>query len=191
MAERSWYLIITFIVVFAIGLGICAYLYLPQFTNTLSGDNSDWGNFGQFFFGLGTMVFTAISAFVMLGIDTQLNRSNIISKYETLLKSYRRIPKLKDKDSISTYHVDMQIFLSMLSLNNNFSCSVQNHAKELYKEVAKFNMVAFAKYIVDGNAGEGINGEVLKSKYIEIMGKLGALLIVLITNRVVRSKHSN
>ena len=131
------------------------------------------------------MVFTAVSAFVMLGIDTQLNRSNVINKYEKLLNSYRQIPKSTDKDEILANHVDMHVFLSMLSLNNNFYCSVQNHAKELYDEVHGFNMDSFAENITNVASRRGENYAVLKENYVNMMGKLGGLLIVLLTNKKV------
>lgn len=57
-------------------LCVGAFVYKPHFSDSLSGNNADWGNFGQFFWGLGTMLLTALSVWVLFSVNRSLNEFN-------------------------------------------------------------------------------------------------------------------
>lgn len=48
--------------VISIGIVVCVAAYRPAVGTDISDKNADWGNFGAFFWGFGTMCFTLLNA---------------------------------------------------------------------------------------------------------------------------------
>ena len=51
---------------------LCAYR--PVFSGPISSEHADWGNFGDFFWGLGTMLLTGLNVYVFYKLTTILAR---------------------------------------------------------------------------------------------------------------------
>ena len=69
-------IVLAFCIILIVLLCVCAFVYRPHFSDTLSGNNADWGNFGDFFWGLGTMLFTALSVWILYKVNKQLHEYN-------------------------------------------------------------------------------------------------------------------
>lgn len=72
----SVYILIAFAGIIIVLLLVILFAYKPHFSETLSNDNADWGDFGQFFWGLGTMLLTALSVWVLFSVNSSLNEFN-------------------------------------------------------------------------------------------------------------------
>lgn len=59
-----------------LGVGIFCFAYRPIFSGAISSSHSDWEAFGDFFWGLGTMLFTALSVIVLYIVNNSLNTFN-------------------------------------------------------------------------------------------------------------------
>lgn len=70
--------------VFLIGIVVCFVIYRPAVGTELSDDNADWGNFGAFFWGLGTMCFTLLNAIIFYAIYQRLYRKQFFDTYRKL-----------------------------------------------------------------------------------------------------------
>lgn len=141
MTKRYWIVLGVIFAIIVVGTLVWALCYFPHFSNTLSGDNADWGNFGQFFFGLGTMLLTGLTAFVMLGIDTQLHRSNVISQYQKQLQSViDALITEKDSNKTRIAFLGIRQFMMMLEINDNFSKSIQKGANRFSNELIKIEI---------------------------------------------------
>ena len=69
-------------IIFALGVIIVVLLciwffaYLPNFGCAISGNSIDWSGFGDFFWGLGTMLFTALSVWALYRVNESLYEFN-------------------------------------------------------------------------------------------------------------------
>lgn len=70
----SLYIFLAFVGIIIILLCVVLFAYKPHFGETLSNNNADWGNFGQFFWGLGTMLLTGLSVIVLFVVNKSLNK---------------------------------------------------------------------------------------------------------------------
>lgn len=73
-------------VVFLIGLLVCLAIYRPAVGTEISNQNADWGNFGAFFWGLGTMAFTLLNTIVFYAIYQRLYRKQFFDTYRAALE---------------------------------------------------------------------------------------------------------
>ena len=55
--------------------GVWHFAYKPNFSATFSTNNADWGNFGDFFWGLGTMLLTALNVYVFYRLTVVFGKS--------------------------------------------------------------------------------------------------------------------
>ncbi len=143
MNRRFLHITCAFLGVVAVLILVWLFCYKPNLGSELSGENADWGNFGQFFFGLGTLLVAIVTAYVMLGIDTQLHRSGSIKLYEKTLRRFRTTIT-KDIMEISPYelktaYMDMYMMLAIIELDKNFSRSVNKKAEDLFNETIAFS----------------------------------------------------
>ena len=65
-----------FVIIIMAGVMVWAFVYVPRFSANISENSADWGNFGQFFWGLGTMLFTALNVVVLLFVNKELRKYN-------------------------------------------------------------------------------------------------------------------
>lgn len=184
MTKRYWYIIIAIIVFIGIGLLVWGVLYRPHFSASISGDNADWGEFGQFFFGLGTMFLSGLSAFIMLGIDTHLHRSNIVKQYEDHLKYIVDIEGKSANEIIRAHHY-MGSFLIMITMSDNFSRTIRKKAEMLGVEWANYNIYAFAKFMDPNDTDPKIQNPLFSEEYPRLAGELGEFLMDLSANKII------
>lgn len=69
-------IIIALGIIIVVILGIWLFAYLPNVGSTISTKNDDWGYFGEFFWGLGTMLLTGLSVWVLYKVNESLNEFN-------------------------------------------------------------------------------------------------------------------
>lgn len=184
MTRRHWIVVIVIIAIIFIGMIVWGFCYFPHFSNSLSGNNADWGNFGQFFFGLGTMLLAGLAAFIMLGIDTQLHRSNVISQYRKQLDSIiNALITEKDEKKTKIAFLGMRQFMMMLGINNNFSKSIHEGANGFSSEFSRMNIDE--KLALLFNAPKGAE----KDEAIDIIGdivtRLNSFQTDLVANKVL------
>lgn len=100
MSKRSNLVVIALpiVVVLIIGLSVWAFAYVPNFSDKISGDNADWGGFGNFFWGLGTMLLTALSVYFMYRINSSIEHNRQAKdKFEIQKEIIREYKSLRDK----------------------------------------------------------------------------------------------
>ena len=51
------------------------FAYKPNFSTTFSSSNVEWGGFGDFFWGLGTMLLTALNVYMVYNINTTIEHN--------------------------------------------------------------------------------------------------------------------
>lgn len=181
---------IAFIGVLVVGAFVFLLCYKPNFSSELSGDNTDWGNFGQFFFGLGTLLVAIITAYIMLGVDTQLHRSNTINIYEERLRRLRNIlnddiKHIPPKELESAY-MDMQIGLERIKDNDNFSSEVRERAETLFNGVSIFDIMSLTNYlssIKEQDEVDECHMEMYK-QLATLVGVLAGFVVCLVNNKV-------
>jgi len=78
--------------VILIGIAVCFIAYRPVVGAEISNKNDDWGNFGAFFWGFGTMCFSLLNAVIFYHIEQRLYRKQIFDTYRdafhSLLNAY-------------------------------------------------------------------------------------------------------
>lgn len=176
-------------VIVAVGL-VFLLCYKPNFSSELSGDNADWGNFGQFFFGLGTLLVAIVTAYIMLGVDTQLHRSNTINIYEERLRRLRNIlnndiKKIPPKELESAY-LDMQIGLEMIKDNDNFSWEVRKRAEQLFAGVSIFDIKPMTNYLAKSEEQDEVDERCteLYLQLVKLVGCLAGFVVCLVNNKI-------
>ncbi len=68
-----YYLIVSVILASA---GIFWGVYFPHFSHDISENNMDWGNFGAFFWGFGTMCFTGLNVYFFASLTNNIKRQD-------------------------------------------------------------------------------------------------------------------
>ena len=181
---------IAFIGVIVVVALVCLLCYKPNFSSELSGNNADWGNFGQFFFGLGTMLVAMVTAYIMLGVDTQLHRSNTIKIYEKRVRKLRDvlnndIKQISPKELASAY-LDMQLGLAMVKDNDNFSSEVRERAEVLFSGVSIFDIKPLTNYLATAKEQDEVDERCAKmyEQLAEIVGVLAGFVVCLVNNKV-------
>ena len=69
-------IIIALGIIIVVILGIWLFVYLPNVGSNISSANDDWGYFGEFFWGLGSMLLTGLNVFVLVLLNKQLHENN-------------------------------------------------------------------------------------------------------------------
>lgn len=181
---------IAFIGVLVVGALVFLLCYKPNFSSELSGDNADWGNFGQFFFGMGTLLVAIVTAYIMLGVDTHLHQSNMINVYEKRIKRLRDIlnndiKHISPKELESAY-MDMQIGLERIKDNDNFSSEVRERAETLFNGVSIFDIKPLTNYldsIKEQDEVDECHVEMYK-QLAKLVGVLAGFVVCLVNNKV-------
>ncbi len=121
MKKETSNIILTLSIILVLLLSIWFFAYLPKFNNSISGNNADWGNFGNFFWGLGTMLFTGLSVWMLYFVNQQLKENQEQQqiqheKFQTQLEESRRkfleeiIRRKRIENWLESYH---QIVLNL------------------------------------------------------------------------------
>jgi len=92
-------IIIAICTILIVLLCVGAFVYKPHFSNSLSGNNADWGNFGDFFWGLGTMLLTALNVYVFYKLTISIGESEK-DRDEAALKLQQRQFEFNQKMAI-------------------------------------------------------------------------------------------
>lgn len=101
-------------------LCVGAFVYKPHFSDSLSGNNADWGNFGDFFWGLGTMLLTALNVYMVYNINNTIERSRRAKdKFEIEKAIITEFKSLRDKCltrvNANVFNVDTQYIAQLES----------------------------------------------------------------------------
>lgn len=72
----EWLIVlVAFIAIIVIMLGVWFGAYRPIFSGGYATSNIEWGGFGDFFWGMGTMLFTALSVWMLYFVNQQLREN--------------------------------------------------------------------------------------------------------------------
>ena len=88
-------IIFAFVGIAIILLSIWCFAYRPVFSGDYAIENTEWGGFGDFFWGLGTMLLTALNVYLMYRINSTIEynrrtkdvfeiQKEIINEYKSL-----------------------------------------------------------------------------------------------------------
>lgn len=107
-------------------LGVWFGAYRETFsTSEYSPNNVDWGGFGDFFWGLGTMLLTALNVYMVYSINTAIEKNRRAKdKFEIEKEIINEYKSLRDRclkrDSSDVFRVDMQYVAQMKSFIREF-----------------------------------------------------------------------
>ena len=104
-------IIFAFIGIAFILLSIWWFAYRPVFSGEYSSANSEWGGFGDFFWGLGTMLLTAVNVIMVYKINSAIDYTRQVKdKSEIQREIINEYKSLRDKclfrDSSDVFHID-------------------------------------------------------------------------------------
>ena len=99
-------------------LCVGAFVYKPHFSDSLSGNNADWGNFGDFFWGLGTMLLTGLNVYVFYHLTTVFGTSE----------------EERDKNALYLQQRQFEFNQKMAILNDLRSAILEMHTKHAISE---------------------------------------------------------
>lgn len=133
--EKHW-IKYAFGMVVIIGLIIYITAYIPHFGHSISDNNSDWGDFGTFFWGLGTMCFTVINIIVFYFIYQRLYRQQFLETYRKVLD---KILYNLNNNMQHVALIDMMGVLGGINNNSAYSRSVRDNAGYLLYECDKYS----------------------------------------------------
>ena len=114
-------IIIAFVLIAFAMWGVWHFAYKPNFSpECFSIKNSEWGGFGDFFWGLGTMLLTALNVYMVYSINTSIERNRRAKdKFEIEKEIINEYKSLRDcclkRDSADVFSVDTQYIAQMES----------------------------------------------------------------------------
>lgn len=149
-------------VVILIGILVCFAAYRPAVGTDISGKNADWGNFGTFFWGFGTMCFSLLNAIIFYAIYQRLYRKQFFDTYRDVLD--RLIINITDSKATRLGLINM---IGVLGGMNNVS-AYNTHVREGINHL----IIKCSKYLENPN----------DNSLSELLGKLNAFQICLIAN---------
>ena len=126
--EKHWLKYAFGIVIVASGL-IFRLAYWPHFEHSFSGRNEDWGNFGAFFWGFGTMCFTLINLLIFHQIEQRIYRKQMYDTYRMVLEKI--IYNLHTKTLTNEDYINMISVLGGIAYDSAYSNEVQDEAAKL------------------------------------------------------------
>lgn len=159
--------------IFLIGIVVLVAAYIPAVGTEISENNADWGNFGAFFWGFGTMCFSLLNVWLFYSINKKLYLRSFLDIYR---HSLEKVLETIKPDDINARDVRVAIadMIGVLGSINNvkfFSTDVTNEAAQLAREIAQ-----------KLDAARKPSNKTI----IDIAGNLTAFQICLITNRVTK-----
>lgn len=113
-------IIISFAGIAIIMLSIWWFAYKPVFSCDYSSANSEWGGFGDFFWGLGTMLLTALNVLMVYKVNHSIEQNRRAKdKFEIQRAIINEYKSLRDKclfrDSSDVFHIDTSYIAPMES----------------------------------------------------------------------------
>lgn len=98
----------------------CVAIFLQNFHCVYVPDFSEWGSFGDFFWGLGTMLLTALSVYLMYKINSTIEYKRQIKDMSEIQRAIiNEYKSLRDKclfrDSSDVFHIEVQYIAPMES----------------------------------------------------------------------------
>lgn len=99
MKKERTIIILIFVLIVLLGVGIFCFAYRPIFSGALSSSHSDWEAFGDFFWGLGTMLLTALNVYVFYKLTISIGESEK-DRDEAALKLQQRQFEFNQKMAI-------------------------------------------------------------------------------------------
>lgn len=108
-------IILAFILIGLILVGVFCFAYRPVFSGSISVEHAEWEAFGDFFWGLGTMLFTGLSVWMLYFVNQQLRENQEQQqiqqeKFQTRIEESRKkfleeiIRRKRIEDWLGTYH---------------------------------------------------------------------------------------
>lgn len=115
MKTNRTIIILAFILIGLILVGVFCFVYRPIFSGPISMEHAEWEAFGDFFWGLGTMLFTGLSVWMLYFVNQQLRENQEQQqiqqeKFQTRIEESRRkfleeiIRRKRIEDWLGTYH---------------------------------------------------------------------------------------
>lgn len=99
-------------------VGVFCFVYRPIFYGSVSRDIADWGNFGNFFWGLGTMLLTALNVYVFYRLTVVFGKSE----------------EERDKAALNLQQRQFEFDQKMAILNDLRSAILELHTKHKISE---------------------------------------------------------
>ena len=109
---------IAFVLIGLIMVGIFCFMYRPIFSGPLSVKHADWEAFGDFFWGLGTMLLTGLNVIVLLLVNRQLR------EYNDKQQSHQDTFELKLEEDRKAFQIKSQREEEFARYINNFQCII-------------------------------------------------------------------
>lgn len=108
-------IVLIFVLIGLLGVGVFCFAYRPVFCGPISDNHADWEAFGDFFWGLGTMLFSGLSVWMLYFVNRQLRENQEQQqvqqeKFQTRLEESRRkflediIRRKRIEDWLESYH---------------------------------------------------------------------------------------
>ncbi len=160
-----------------IGIAVCFVAYRPAVGTELSDDNADWGNFGAFFWGLGTMCFTLLNVIIFYTISQRIYRRDFYMIYRDALNNLLTAYLLQNKgnnenqlimpiDELTKSLINIDGVLGGIRESSSYSKEVKKYAVDLMDD--------YNHLIKQGTQKE----------YREFISKLSGFQICLLSNKV-------
>lgn len=118
MKKETSNIILTLSIILVLLLSIWFFAYLPKFNNSISGNSADWGNFGDFFWGLGTMLLTGLNVYVFYRLTVVFGKSE----------------EERDKAALNLQQRQFEFNQKMAILNDLRSAILELHTKHKISE---------------------------------------------------------
>lgn len=117
-------IIIAICTILIVLLCVGAFVYKPHFSDSLSGNNADWGNFGDFFWGLGTMLLTGLNVYVFYRLTVVFGKSE----------------EERDKAALNLQQRQFEFDQKMAILNDLRSAILELHTKHKISEELRIDI---------------------------------------------------
>lgn len=119
-------IISVFVLIVIAMLGVWFYAYRPTFsTSTFSSSNSDWGGFGDFFWGLGTMLLTALNIYIFYKVNAIIEKNKLAK--DKLEMENDRINEYKSLRDECLKRISADVFV----VDTNYIAQLDSYIREL------------------------------------------------------------
>lgn len=167
--------------VILIGIAVCFVAYRPIVGTELSDDNADWGDFGAFFWGLGTMCFTLFNVIVFYHIEQRLYRKQIFDTYRDAFHSLLNAYISQNENSNDNDEVEFNAELSkgLICMIGILGGIGESHTYK--KEVVKYSVKLMNRASVFARQ------VATKGAFREYVSELAGFQICLLNNSVAKN----
>ena len=134
------YYLVGFVIL--VGVVVCIAAYRPAVGTDISNQNADWGNFGAFFWGFGTMCFTLLNVIVFYIISQRIYRRDFYNAYRDalnrLIEAFLSTQNNNNvggdifNEKIKTSMISMIGILGAITESNAYDKAVTGYAKQLH-----------------------------------------------------------